>query len=102
MPHSPDSLVLLSVSDVSNWLRAQTGAPVTGRTQSADAQLEDPNKGEVQLKQRSESAVAAAHVLDNKKALKRLAQHHQEECQRKLYDRCARGDAVLCTQAQGW
>lgn len=69
-------------------------APLSGRTQSA-AQLKGHNKSEVQLKERSQSAVAAAHMLDNKMALKSMTQHHQDECQRKLYDRCARGDTVL-------
>lgn len=41
-----------------------------------------------QLKARSQSAVAAAHVLENKAALLKLTQHHQEDSQRKLYDRC--------------
>ncbi|CAL8465084.1 g4619 [Coccomyxa elongata] len=62
------------------------GAPLSGRTQSA-AQLKGHNKSEVLLKERSQSAVAAAHMLDNKTALKSMTQHHQEECQRKLYDR---------------
>ncbi|BDA50683.1 probable group 1 truncated hemoglobin GlbN at C-terminar half [Coccomyxa sp. Obi] len=63
-----------------------SGATLNGRTQSA-AQLKDHDKSEVQLKERSQSAVAAAHVLDNKEALKCMTQHHQEQCQRKLYDR---------------
>jgi len=71
-----------------------SAAQLSTRTQSV-AQLTDHDEPNAPLKARSKSVVAAAHVLSNKDALKNMTQHHQEECQRKLYDRCAAGDAIL-------
>ena len=56
-----------------------TGIKLKGRS------LSGPR--EVQLKERSQSSIAAAHILENKAALKKMTEHHQEHSKKALYDK---------------
>lgn len=56
-----------------------TGVKMKGRSLSGP-------KG-IQLKERSQSAIAAAHVLENRTALRKMTEHHQEHSKKALYDK---------------